>query len=219
MDLGEDLEHSPARAIDGIVDVLGLPRQMRSVSVLRLPRFAGTKIKARSLPRYFGLLADIDLAEALGVHISRRVRGGGALGDFWGALKNKRIVHSPHVAIVHSKHLPEVLTLWERCAALSALPAPPLLRVRLGHVMAVTVEELLVNDPEEDEGQEGSAFVSMLDPDIREQLHITVGTKDASVPPFEAGALVKSFKKGEKGLDSVRLGDVYVNGRIMDLFS
>jgi tRNA ligase len=59
----------------------------------------------------------------------------------------------------------------------------------------------------------------MLDPDIREQLHITVGTKDASVPPFEAGALVKSFKKGEKGLDSVRLGDVYVNGRIMDLFS
>jgi tRNA ligase len=78
-----------------------------------------------------------------------------------------------------------------------------------------------VGDPEE-EGQEGSAFVSMLDHEIRERLHITVGTRDASVPAFEAVALVESFKKGEKGkgVDSVRLGeDVFVNGRIKGLFS
>jgi tRNA ligase len=237
MDLGEDLEHSLARAINGIVDVLGLPRpdaervgaalaKIRGYTPANTANVKKSKTKAQSPPRYFGLLAEIDLAETLGAHISRREGEGGPLGDFWGALKrNKRIVHNPHVTIVHSKHLPEMLTLWERCAALSALPAPPLFRVRLGHVvadervMAVTVEELLVVDPEEDEGQEGSAFVSMLDPEIRERLHITVGTKDASVPPFEAGTLVKSFKKGEKGLDSVRLGDVYVNGRIKGLFS
>jgi hypothetical protein len=34
------------------------------------------------------------------------------------------------------------------------------------------------------------------------------------VPPFEAGALVESFKKGEKGLENVRLEDVYVKGII-----
>jgi len=84
--------------------------------------------------------------------------------------------------------------------------------------MAVTVEELRVDDPEEDGGQEGSTFVSMLDPEIRERLHITVGTSDASVLPFEACALVESFKNGEKGLDSLRLDDVYVNGRIKGLF-
>jgi hypothetical protein len=40
----------------------------------------------------------------------------------------------------------------------------------LGHVvadervMAMTVEELRVDNPEEDEGQEGSTLLSMLDP-------------------------------------------------------
>ena len=34
-----------------------------------------------------------------------------------------------------------------------------------------------------------------------------------------SGALVKTSKKGEKDLDSVRLEDVYVNGRIRDLYS
>ena len=235
MDIGEDLEHSLARAIDGIVRVLGLPRPDAERVGAALAKVRGYKpahtenakkpeTKARAPPRYFGLLAEIDFAEALETHISR-LEGRGALSDFWGVLKkNERIAHKPHVTIVHGKQLPGMLTLWERCAALSSLPAPPLFRIRLGHVvadervMAVTVEELRVDDPEEDGGQEGSEFVSMLDPEIRERLHITVGTKDASVPPFEAVALVESFKKGEKGLDSVCLDDMYVNGRIKGLF-
>jgi hypothetical protein len=84
-------------------------------------------------------------------------------------------------------------------------------------VMVVTVEELRVGDPEEDEGQEGSTFLSMLDPELRGRPHITVGTRDASVPPFEAGALVVSFKNGENGLDNVRPEDVYMKGRTKDL--
>lgn len=238
MDIGEDLEHSLARAIDGIVSVLGLPRPDTERVGAALSKARGYKpanttgvkkreSKAQAAPRYFGLLAEIDLEEALEAPISRRGEGaGGPLCDFWGVLKeNERIAHKPHVTIVHSKQLPEMLALWERCAALAALRDPPLFRVRLGHVvadervMAVTVEELRVGDPEEDEGQEGSAFLSTLDPEIRERLHITVGTKDASVSAFEAGALVKSFKEGEKGIDSVRLEDVFVNGRIKGLFS
>ena len=236
MDIGEDLEHSFARAMDGIVRVLGLPRPGAERVGAALAKVRGYKpaqtgnakkpeTKARAAPRYFGLLVEIDFAEVLEAHFSRR-EGGGALGDFWDVLKrNQRIAHKPHVTIVHNKQLPEMLALWQRCVALSSLPAPPLFRVRLGHVvadervMAVTVEELRVVDPEEDGGQEGSSFVSMLDPELRERLHITVGTRDASVPPFEAVALVESLKKGEKGLDSVRLDDVYVNGRIKGLFS
>ena len=236
MDIGDDLEHSLARAIDGIVRVLGLPRPDAERVGAALAKVRGYKpthttnakkpeAKTRATPRYYGLLAEIDLAEALETHISRREEGG-ALGEVWGVLKkNGRVAHQPHVTIVHSKQLPEMRALWDRCAALSALPAPPLFRARLGHVvadervMAMTVEELRVGDPEEDEGQEGAAFVSMLDSGLRERLHITVGTKDASVTPFEAGALVESFKKGEKGVESVRLEDVYVNGRIKGLFS
>jgi hypothetical protein len=71
--------------------------------------------------------------------------------------------------------------------------------------MAATVEDLCVDDPEEDAGQEGAAFVSQLDHELRERLHITIniGAKDASVPAVEVGALVQSFKKGEKGVEGV----------------
>jgi hypothetical protein len=43
---------------------------------------------------------------------------------------------------------------------------------------------------------------------------MTIGTKDASVLAVEAGALVRSFKKGEKGVESVPPEGVYVKGRI-----
>ncbi len=235
MDIGEDLEHSLARAIDGIVRELELPRPDAESVGAALAKVRGympahttspkkPETKAKAAPRYFGLLAETDLVEALEAHISRQEEGG-RLREFWGALKkNKRITLQPHVTIVHSKHLPDKLTLWECCSVLYALPAPPLFRARLGHVvannrvMAVTVEELRVDDPEADEGQ-GSTFLSMLDPELRGRLHITVGTRDASVPPFEAGALVESFEKGKKGLVNVRLEDVYVKGRIKGLNS
>lgn len=237
MDIGEDLEYSLARAIDGIVRELGLPRPDAERVGAALAKVRGympahttstkkPKTKAKPAPRYFGLLAEIDLVEGLEAQISRREEGEerGPLREFWDALKkNQRITCQPHVTIVHSKQLPDKLTLWECCSALYALPTPPLFRARLGHVvadervMAVTVEELRVDDPEEDEGQEGSTFLSMLDPELRGQLHITVGTRDASVPPFEASVLVESFKKGEKGPDNVRLEDVYVKGRIKGL--
>ena len=239
MDIGEDLEHSLARAIDGIVRELGLPRPDAERVGAALAKVRGympahttipkkAEAKAKPAPRYFGLLPEIDLVDALQAHISRREEGeeGGRLREFWDGLKkNKRVTRQPHVTIAHSKQLPDKLTLWERCSALYALPTPPLFRVRLGHVvadervMAVTVEELRVDDPEEDEGQEGSTFLSMLDPELRGQLHITVGTRDASVLPFEAAALVESFKKGKKkGLNNVRLEGVYVKGGIKGLY-
>jgi hypothetical protein len=65
----------------------------------------------------------------------------------------------------------------------------------------------ILDDPEGDEGQEGSTYLSMLDPELRGRLHVTVGTRDAPVLPFEEGALDESFEKGEKGLNKLRLGE------------
>jgi len=232
MDLTEDLEHSLARAIDGVVRVLGLPRPNVERVGAALAKARGYKAphtdakqvaKARPPPRYFAILAEIDLVDALESQISHAE---GPLRDFWDLLKtNRRIATTPHVTIVHSKRLPESLSLWERCTALYALPTPPLFRVRLGHVvaneriMAATVEDLTVDNPEEDEGQVGSTFVSQLDPEVRQRLHITIGTKDPSVPPIEAIALVESLKRGEKGVDGIPLEDVFLKGRVKGLFS
>ena len=129
------------------------------------------------------------------------------LRDFWEALKSPkgahgRVTRSPHVTIVHSKEqkqldrAPESVMLWERCAALHALASPPMFCAHRGHVVAnklimvATVEDLCVDDPEEDAGQEGTVFMSQLDPELCERQHITIGTKDASVPAVEAGVLV-----------------------------
>jgi tRNA ligase len=232
MSIGEDLEDSLARAIDGIVRVLGLPRPDAERVGAALAKARGSKpvlkdakpeAKEPATPRYFGLLAEVDLVDLLDGHITRQEN---SLREFWDSLKvSGRVARRPHVTIVHSKQLPEKITLWERCAALQAVSTPPLFRARLGHVVAnerivaVTVEDLSVDNPEEDEGQEGSSFVSQLDPGLRRRLHITVGTGDASVPAVEAGALVESFRKGEKGLVSIPLEEVSVKGRIEGLFS
>jgi tRNA ligase len=258
MDVSEDLEQSLARAIDGIVRVLALPRpdmervgmalaKARAYKPAPAPSLSDTKhpkqakqasaTKTPPTPRYFALLAEIDLVDALDAHISLAAS---PLRDFWDTLKGSpdgghsgsgsggdcRIARTPHVTIVHSKQLqqpdrdPTSAALWERCVGLHALHAPPLFRARLGHlvangrIMAATVEDLCVDDPEEDAGQEGATFVSQLDPGLCERLHITIGTKDASVPAVEAGALVQAFKGGETGIENVPLEGVYVKGRI-----
>ena len=241
MDIGEDLEQTLARAIDGVVRVLGLPRpDLERVGVALAkaraykPTLTDTKqakqtaAKASPKPRYFGLLAEIDLVDALDAQIARHQEPGMPLRDFWEVLKTPkgahgRVTRTPHVTIVHWKEQEQNVVLWDRCAALYALAAPPIFRARLGHVvaneriMAVTIEDLCVDDPEEDTGQEGAMFVSQLDHELRERLHITIGTKDESVPAHEAGPLVQSFKKGEKGMESVSLEGVYVKGRIKGL--
>jgi tRNA ligase len=253
MDLCEDLEHALARAIDGVVRELGLPRpdiERVGVALAKArayePALKGVKqaaAKAPSLPRYFALLAEINLVDVLDAHISSGVNGRGeatpaAVREFWEAIKGptdgrrgSRVARRPHVTIVHSKHRHqeerelESVVLWERCVALHALSSPPIFRARLGHVvaneriMAATIEDLGVDDPEEDAGQEGAVFVSQLDAGLRQRLHVTIGTRDESVSAVEAGALVEGFKKGEKGMESVPLEGVYIKGRIKGLFS
>jgi tRNA ligase len=82
MDIGEDLEHSLARAIDGIVRELGLPRPDAALAKVReympahttSPKKPGTK--AKPAPRYFRFLAEIDFVEAKWVSGRRSVTGG-----------------------------------------------------------------------------------------------------------------------------------------------
>jgi tRNA ligase len=237
MDVRDDLEHALSRAVDAIVRVLELPRPdaERVGAALAMargyrPSRTGAQTpqqqqrKPSAPPRYFGIPAEIDLIDALDTHIAARSEDD-AVRKFWDALKARSgVARRPHITIVHSKQLPDRVDLWERCAALHALPAPLLFSARLGHVvtngriMAATVEDLRMDDPEADEAQAGSAFVSQLDHVLRESLHVTIGTRGADVLPVEAGALVASFKKGATGVHSVPLENVYIKGRIQGLF-
>ncbi|KAI0699054.1 RNA ligase-domain-containing protein [Cerioporus squamosus] len=189
------------------------------------------KSKAPPAPRYFGILAEVDLQSVVGGAIaaaesqlpSEAVR-------FWNNLvQEKRVQGRPHVTLVHSKSLPAEGALWERCRALHALPRPPLLSFRLGHVvwseriMACTVVDIAVDQSEGEAQKEAVEFVVGLPEEVRERLHITVGTRNQSVPPVEAKELVTAWKKREgrtiPGVWAIPLKDVWVKGRVKGLQS
>ncbi|KAI0260323.1 RNA ligase-domain-containing protein [Gloeopeniophorella convolvens] len=231
--IGDNLEDMLTRAVDGITRVLELPHPdaERVGGALAAARgYAPARTDAKQprvkalAPRYFGLLVELDLVEVLSTQLETQDRG--HVRAFWDALrKDERVARRPHVTIVHSKQLPDMQPLWERCVALHGLAQPPLFCARLGHIvaneriMAATVDDLRVDDPEADEGQEGSSFVSQLGADLAQWLHMTIGTKDASVLPVEAGVLVEAFRKGELGINSVPLKDIIIKGRVKGLFS
>ncbi|KAI0052022.1 hypothetical protein FA95DRAFT_112242 [Auriscalpium vulgare] len=242
MDLAESLEDSLERAVNGIVSVLGLQKPSRekmgealaaargyapSTKGARAKVVEDKKAKSQKLPRYFGLLPEIDLENALGQQLLN-ADVPSTLKTFWEEVRNgHRIAGRPHVTIVHEKALPGELDLWERCMALHKMAVPPSFKLRLGHlvanerIMAATVEDLQVVDVEKDEGQEGREFVTKLAEDIRSRLHITVATKNAGVPPVEAKALVEAWRRGKagNGAASIPLEGLFAEGRVKGLMS
>ncbi|TBU57142.1 RNA ligase-domain-containing protein [Dichomitus squalens] len=185
--------------------------------------------KAKSPPRYYGILAEVGLQGVVGPAIE------GAVGNlpsearkFWDDLvREERVQKRPHVTVVHSKSLPKEGELWELCRAVDALPRPPLFSFRLEHVvwseriMAATVVDLAVaaDDPGEVD-KEAVQFVLHLPDEVKQRLHITVGTRDKNVPPVEARDLVTEWKRdatAHPGVWAVPLKDVWVKGRVKGL--
>ncbi|KAF8886739.1 RNA ligase-domain-containing protein [Infundibulicybe gibba] len=173
-------------------------------------------------PRYFGLLPEIDLELTLGntFTIGKGIPEQGKL--LWEKLAGAaRVAKRPHITIIHAKSMDTGKALWDRCMALHGMRAPPVFRAHLGHVvwddrvMAITVENL---QSDGGEGQEGAAFMSSLPEEVRERLHVTVGTADKEIPAVEAMALVEKWRKGEP-VQSFKLdGGTIVQGRIKGLF-
>ncbi|KAL1742460.1 RNA ligase-domain-containing protein [Schizophyllum fasciatum] len=174
-------------------------------------------------PRYYGLLAELNLKHALEAAFAAQPDHAG----FWRELtKASRITARPHVTIVHSKNLPAEDELWQRCRALHALPVPPMFRFRVTHavwdgrVMALPVEDLALEE-ETGPSQEGAEFVAKLGHEARERLHVTVGTRDARVNPVEARDVVTRWSKGNRaGIQAIELKEpLIVKGRIKGLLN
>ena len=187
-------------------------------------------------PRYYGLLPEVDLVDMLGQKLgtlsSDESQTAVPAIQSWGKLKDAgRVAKRPHVTIVHKNSLPGEVALWDRCATLHRLDEPPLFKARLAHlvwnerVMALTVEGLEVVDGERGVGdgeKEGKVFLNTLEREVRDRLHITVGTESQSVPPIEAKTLVETFRKGELATENggaLALDGLVIHGRIKGLVS
>lgn len=85
--------------------------------------------------------------------------------------------------------------------------------VAKARIMAATVEDLRLDDPEADEVQAGTAIDSVLDHALLESPHVTIGLRDADVFSVEVGALVMSFRRGATDVHIVPLENVYIEGK------
>ncbi|EPQ53735.1 hypothetical protein GLOTRDRAFT_78807 [Gloeophyllum trabeum ATCC 11539] len=242
MKFDDTLEQAVNRVVDACVKILGVPRpspekieEALQAAKGYAPRVKnngkdkGKKAKTPGPPRYFGLLPEVDCEDLL----SKIMEGGSfdvpeSARTLYEAMRDEnRISKRPHVTIVHSKSLPAESDLWERCMNIYRLPTGPLFEFKLGHVvwndriMAITVEDLRVASEGDAQQQEGHEYVSKLPPEVRDRLHITVGTRDPTVAPVEAKTLVEKWRKGEKvGVSgSIPLQDTFAKGRLKGLFS
>lgn len=244
MDINEDLEHALDRAVEGCVRILGLEKpdqekvalalaaargyeptkKMERKAAEKTERRAAEKPKKGKLPRYYGFVPEVDLLELLNPIFSPGGDANVADGKkIFGSLKRgNRITTQPHVTIVHSNSLdPEwARELWDRCSELHLSSTPPTFQLHLGsvvwddRVMAVVVDKVVPVDGDE----AGNSFVDQLPQEVRNKLHITVGTARGDIKPFEACALVEGWRDG-KGIKSLQLTNLLTEGPIKGLFS
>lgn len=240
MEVEEGLEESIERAVSGVVDLLGLekPSDEKMGEALRMAReyepakrvvtkkqavkqSKAEKKKKETTPRYYGLLPELDLSEVLGgiMNSNTPVPESGRL--FWEKLKDTaRYTSLPHVTIVHTKERENEAELWDACDELMQAK-PPLFEFSLSHlvwndrVMALAVDDLKLIG--ESGGEEAAdAFLKKLDDSVRHRLHITVGTKDPSIPPVEAKDMVKDWRAG-KATETLALNGISAKGRVKGL--
>lgn len=247
MDIAEDLENGLSRAVDGLVRILGLERpsderigealtlaktyKPQSHADKKSPATKEGKEKkpseterARKPPRYFGLLPELDL-NTLIVGRLAEADAPPETKKFWDELKTAgRVTQRPHITIVHSKALPKEQTLWDRCSALDRSATPPLFSLRLGHIvcderlMALTVEDMKVLlEGDKADLEAGAEFLENLPQEMRKHLHITVGTRNSSINPFEASSLLEQWRNGGAMVTSIPLNNAQSHGRVKGL--
>ena len=221
MELDESIEDALARAVNGVVDVLGLekPTDEQMGEALRkaieyqsnVRSEVGGSAKGKEkegptgktlAPRYYGILPEIDL-EAVMERVLSAEDANEDAKKMWESLRhNKRVTARPHITITHMKSKDTELALWNASAQLLKEGTPPMFGFEFGHlvwndrVMALTVENLSVQ--EGSATQAGYEWLKVLgDGPVRARLHITVGTANPSIPPVEALQLVEKWKAQE----------------------
>jgi tRNA ligase len=235
MELGESMEDSVKRAVEGCVAVMGLemPSDEKIQEGLNVVRGYAPTVKKPDDPkgkkkldvRYYGLLAEVDLKDILDRAFANEPQTN---KDFWIQLKtDRRVTKRPHVTIVHRNSIDTERELWDRCTALyeKSTTTPPLFKGTLSNllwndrVMAITLEDFHVDTTASPESQEGGEFVSQLPDEVRARLHITVGTGNGKILPVEAKTMVQQWRRGEEldKIKSIKLDNRIVYGRIKGL--
>jgi tRNA ligase len=216
-----------------VVKVLGLqpPSEEKiAESLSAIERYApqnkkpDEKRKKGDPTRYYALLPELDVFE----YLDKIFADADEEDDFrraWDLLKlGNRVTERPHITIIHKNNIEENRALWNRCAALHAIPLnPPMFKATLskvmwnGRVMAITIEGVGLEDPGAVVGK-GKEFLTNLPAELEHRLHITVGTARVGIQAVEALQMVLDWDQGSKdGVIVQDLDDTVIRGQIKGL--
>jgi len=240
MEVEESIEDALARAVNGVVDVLGIekPTDEQMGEALRKSieyqnnarKETGGSSKGKEkerpkektiAPRYYGILPEIDLEAVMGQVLGAEDAHEDAK-RMWELLqRKKRVTAMPHITITHIKSKDTELALWNASDLLLKEAAQPMFGLEFGHlvwndrVMALTVENLSVKEGNAIEV--GNEWLKVLgDGPVRARLHVTVGTANPSIPPVEAKDLVGKWR-AEEPVNVMEVKGIGSQGRLKAL--
>jgi tRNA ligase len=211
MDIESSLEVMLRVAVDACVKYIGvkMPTQEEMEEALghakaysaiqgdKKQAAEASKPKKSKGPRYYGFLPETNVIG----EVKSQLKDENTIQFIDNLEKLNRLASNPHITLVHSKNLPRDQELWDYCQALRELLTPPVFRLEFGHViwnarvMTLSVDGLAVHaEGQGGKGNEGARLLELLSPNDLKGLHLTVGTADASINPFEAKALVEEWK-------------------------
>ncbi|KAH7338320.1 RNA ligase-domain-containing protein [Rhizoctonia solani] len=236
MEYPDSLEQAVKRAISGIAPILDLkiPDDHKIDEACAVARsytvksMAGKKAKPKP-PRYFALVPHIDVDKLIGKQFEgNHVPDSGK--KMWNNLLNgQRVVDRPHVTLIHVKEKEDSLALWERCLALqkSAGEIEPSFKITFDHVvwngnvMALSVSKVEMHRQFEDEHRQlAEAVVSQIPKKITDRLHLTIGTREDGINPFEAASMVVRWRDGTStDVQCIPLGNCPVEAKFSGRYS
>lgn len=125
--------------------------------------------------------------------------------------------------------------LWTTCEALRQMPSPALFEFDLtallfnDRVMTLVVDHVRPHvqnartgvfsdaDRQQQDREHLLHVEKALCEDLKEVLHVTVGTREESIAPFEARGLVEAWRKGDESVKHVDLNGLSGLGRVMGM--
>jgi tRNA ligase len=227
MIISEELEESIERAVNGLVDLLGLAKPSRESMLEAAEVVRGYKVETMVEKKtklksevYFGLFSKQEKGAISAILDKEDFPIN--LRNFWMELKeHNRVTERPHVTLVHSKELPQLQHLWDRCSSLAREATQPEFSVKIGRVIwderviAVVVEDISVNVSDRSSDQTAQEFISTIPHDVRERLHMTIGTLNDAIKPVEAKKLVERWRgSGNDDINEFVFPYIYVEATI-----
>ncbi|GAA5836744.1 hypothetical protein JCM9279_007646 [Rhodotorula babjevae] len=209
------------------------------------PPAAAQKPRAKATAaRYYGIAADVDLAEIVEAHLPAAAKSDP--NGLWPALvKALRVERKPHVTLVHRNELEhadeavraEKTALWDRYEALveAAVKNPDAVagldvELTLGprlvwdsRAMAVEVSGLVSTAPPSPSSSSAGTGRPEVELPDHKSAHITVGTRSSDIRPVEGKFLMQAAAQGATTTKDggeileVRIGEVKVPGRLAGL--